>query len=294
MATFTGKRPSWGRGFFVDTDEHDGSIRLAQRTDTHFKLESQIRYDGATGLEGRNPQLSASSDRILRNLHPNDLTDTDLASIPAPMRWWINTYGRHTPAALIHDRFIGLPEGLPSSLVEDGIEEYHIDRYFRFMLGDAGIPFTDRWIMWSAVALRTRWKSTRRRRILLVLWFALALVGLAGFIVAAIGGNTSAAWIFAVAPLPASFLFWGKQWGAGLVVAYIVFPLLLAPVSIAVALLAPFYVMRKRFSRALERAARRVFGDRIEPAYYADEEEPPIVELALSGDLRVDGGVQSA
>ena len=139
MAYFSGTCPQWGPGFHIDADANDGRIRLAQCGRKTFALESTIRYSGTTGLE--DVGLPPASLEELREVTPADLPETDLASIPPPMRWWVNSYGVHTPAAIIHDRFIGgdLPEG---------VTEQHIDRYFRFMLADAGVTIGKRWIMW--------------------------------------------------------------------------------------------------------------------------------------------------
>ncbi|NNE95055.1 MAG: DUF1353 domain-containing protein, partial [Acidimicrobiales bacterium] len=254
--------------FSVDEGENEGFIRLAQTTDTHFKLESRITYGGATGLEDRKPPLSDASWKLLRNLEPADLENTDLASIPAPMRWWVNTYGRHTAAALIHDRFIGIPEGLPQPLKDDGLGEEHIDRYFRFMLADSGIEFIPRWIMWSAVALRTRFMRGGGRRLMLIAWFLAALGGFVGLLWALRAGEPAWIAVFSFAPWPAAAL-WGRQWGAGMVASYVVFPFLLIPIALAILFLLPFYGVQRLFGRWLERMARRAFKG-LEPSYYTD------------------------
>jgi len=260
--------PLWGRHFSIDDGRHDGVIRLAQLSADHFTLESTVTYNGATGLEHREPPLSDESWALLRTVTPEDLQETDLASIPAPMRWWINTYGRHTAAALIHDRFIGLPDGLPEPLTRDGLGEEHIDRYFRFMLGDAGIGFIERWVMWSAVALRTRWKNGWVRKAQLVVWAAVALVGLACFVRSAVVGDLPWMAASAVAPLPASALLWRKQWGAGVVASYVVFPFILVPVAVALALVQPLYLLQVGLGQRIESIARLVWKEAIEPSYY--------------------------
>ena len=273
MAIFQGGVPVWGNHFGIDVDkeDRDGFIRLAQTSDTHFQLESVIDYGGATGLEGREMPLSEEAWASLRRLTPDDLDHTDLASVPAPMRWWINTYGRHTPAALIHDRFIGLPDGLPPELTAAGLGEEHIDRYFRYMLGDAGIEFIQRWVMWSAVALRTRWMAGGQRRIGLMVWFVLALAGTVGGIWSAASQSWLTLVAFAIAPWPAALLLWGRQWGAGVWASYVVFPLVLIPVTLAIVALFPFYLLQRFLGRSLERLARKLFKNAIEPSYYSDE-----------------------
>lgn len=231
MAQFGGTRADWGPGFVIDEGANDGRIRLAQRGRVTFALESTIDYIGTTGLE--NLDLSAEAIATLRHVGPEDLPETDLASIPPPMRWWVNTYGVHTPAALIHDRFTG-------GTLPDGVTEQHIDRYFRFMLADSGVRIGKRWIMWAAVAFRTRWASGGAKRISLILWFVLAAIGTAGSVIAAVHG---AWWIVFVAvgivPMIASAL-WQQQFAAGIIAAYFVFPLLLLPLAAAFVLLSVF------------------------------------------------------
>ncbi len=243
MAIFGGQRPVWGKGFSIDRGERDGYIRLAQKGRVAFQLESVIEYGGTTGLEHLGLTDAAWSQ--LRRLDPSDLDDTDLASIPPPMRWWVNTYGVHTPAALIHDRFIG-------GTLPGGVTEQHIDRYFRFMLDDAGLPIGKRWIMWSAVALRTRWKSGGAKAWSVVLWLVLALGGFSGMIWAAATGHT---WIAAVLVFPVPVLaatLWWKQFGAGVIAAYVVLPFLVVPMLLSVVLLLPFWALEKLASRILE------------------------------------------
>ncbi len=243
MAHFGGNRPVWGKGFVIDGGRGDGNIRLAQKGRATFQLESRIDYHGDTGLDALG--LTNEAELLLRRLDPADLPNTDLASIPAPMRWWVNTYGVHTPAALIHDRFIG--GELPSDVTEQ-----HIDRYFRFMLRDSGVLIGKRWIMWSAVALRTRWKSGGVRTWLTAIWIVLALTGFTGTVWALITGQF---WLAATLTFPTPVIaasLWGRQFGAGLIAAYIVLPWLVIPMALSLMLLSPFWLVEKLAGQILE------------------------------------------
>ncbi|MGH1491646.1 MAG: DUF1353 domain-containing protein [Acidimicrobiales bacterium] len=233
MAVNSGNSPKWGKSFLIDDGAGDGFIRLAQRSRKSFKLESRLEYLGQTGLEHLN--LDAATMRTLRTLDPDDLQDTDLASIPRPIRWWANTYGIHTPAALIHDRFIG-------GEIPEGVTEQHIDRYFRFMLEDNGVRYIKRWIMWSATALRTRFAAGGWRRISVILWALLATAGV-GYIGFALA--TGQWLIAALLAFPAPVIFsslWGKQFGAGIVAAYAIVPWLLPPVIVSLVFLGMYAV----------------------------------------------------
>lgn len=97
---------------------------------------------------------------------------TDLASVPGPTRWFLGAYGEHTPAVLIHDWLIPTPEGL------DGMTDAYADRYMRFMLKEAGIRWLKRWVMWAAVALRTRLAAGGGRRLSVIVWIVAAIVGM--------------------------------------------------------------------------------------------------------------------
>lgn len=233
MAVFSSDRPKWGDSFIIDDGAGDGFIRLAQTGRNSFRLESSIEYAGETGLEERGLDVAAL--KMLRRLDPSDLDETDLASIPAPMRWWVNTYGVHTPPALIHDRFIG-------GELPNGVTEADVDRYFRFMLKDSGVRFLKRWIMWSATALRTRALGGGRKTASVVLWALLAILGTAGFVVSAATGQWLLAAVLGVAAPAVMSSLWGKQFGAGLVAAWLVVPWLVPPLLVT-SLFLLFYVV---------------------------------------------------
>lgn len=235
----------WGEGFVIDDGIGDGSIRLAQIGRVAFRLESSIRYNGNTGLGGMG--LPEESIEVLRQVTPADVPETDLASIPAPMRWWINSYGAHTPAAIIHDRFIG-------STLPAGVSEWQIDRYFRFMLADTGVRVIKRWIMWAAVALRTRWATKGAIRTALLVWFLVAISGTVMSIVALTQRDGAKLALYAVLlPLPAAGL-WGRQAGAGLIAAYLIFPFLIVPMLASLVMLLPFWLGEIALSKFLEPA----------------------------------------
>ena len=157
-----------------------------------------------------------------RTFTPTDENPTDLASVPRYMRWFETSYGAHTLAAIIHDNLIGkTPNGAP--LHDDTLA----DRFFREMMRSAGVPWLKRWIMWSAVALRTRWAVGGIRRLSVLAWLALSAAGITSFAWAV--GSAALGWsapvetwalllVALVLPFAAAAL-WGKQYGAGIVAA---------------------------------------------------------------------------
>lgn len=172
-------------GFQVDDPR--GNVGLVQITETDFLLTTGIRFqsrDVEADLERilkRHGRTAAEIDQMIADatsLAPSE-TPTNLASIPQFMQWFERPYGIHTLAALIHDDLIvETPNG--GALGSDTLA----DRYFRKMLQACGTPWTKRWIMWGAVALRSRWAADGLRRFSLLAWVAFALTGITSFAVA--------------------------------------------------------------------------------------------------------------
>jgi Protein of unknown function (DUF1353) len=151
----------WASSFQIEGDPSD-HIVLKQMDGNAFTLGSTITYIGKeTGLEGK---LDPVIIDVLRWVSPERLPETDLASVPLPLRWLASNYGIHTPAAVIHNWMID------EEPVVGGLIPQYADRYFRFMLRDLGVRLIRRWMMWAAVALRTRWKTGARNQVSLSLW----------------------------------------------------------------------------------------------------------------------------
>jgi hypothetical protein len=99
------------------------------------------------------------------------------------------------------------------------MRDEYADRYFRFMLEALGVKWLRRWMMWAAVALRTRWCAGNRQKALLALWVAAALAGIAAAVVGLVVQNWLVVGLASVAPFVFSLL-WQRQYGAGLVASY--------------------------------------------------------------------------
>ncbi len=238
-------------GFTISSPSRDGSVDLTQVDDRWFRLRSTITYNGDVGISGLEPSDIAA----IRTVDNASLGRTDLASVPAPFRWWVNSYGIHTPAALIHDRLIGdPPEG--SEPRPESITDQQVDAYFRSMLKTLGVPFFRRWLMWAAVALRTRLQTGTRRRLLMVTWIVLAASGTIGASIALLSREWGQFVVYAAAAAPASLL-WGRQFGAGLIIAYVGVPFLLGPAAIAIPSIGLYAVLEssgKLISRQIRHA----------------------------------------
>lgn len=216
-------------GFVVD--DPAGHVGVIQLDEKNFRVINGFRFDDADierdlieklVATGRSDVDARRAVDDARTFTPRDENPTDMASIPRFMRWFENPYGLHTLAAIIHDELIG-DEANGGELGSDTLS----DRFFRRMMGAAGVPWLKRWIMWAAVALRSRFAAGGRRRVYLVLWLCLATTGIGSFVVAS--GTVVFDWswapdawiLFTVAlVLPfASAPLWGEQYGAGFVAA---------------------------------------------------------------------------
>lgn len=73
--------------------------------------------------------------------------ETDFASVPRPLVWFLPRTGLWTLAAILHDWLWreDCPRGRCSWR--------HADRLFREAMQDLGVPLLRRWVMWSAVRL---------------------------------------------------------------------------------------------------------------------------------------------
>ena len=208
-----------------------GEVGLIQIDDKQFVVESPFRFSDDAVIElltnrlergGRSAEQARAAVEDGRTFTPTTENPTDLASIPQYMRWFESSYGPHTLAAILHDDLIAdAPNSGP--LGDDTLS----DLFFREMMKSAGVPWLKRWIMWSAVALRTRWAVGGWRRLSVLVWLLLATGGITLFVwgvgSAARGWSSPVdAWavllVAAVLPLVAA-LFWGEQYGAGLVAA---------------------------------------------------------------------------
>jgi len=223
------KPPPWKSAFTVETPavaatNHD-AIWLAQVSRDKFDLHSTIHYRGDTGLDKFN--LSEETNTFIRSVGPDPHDPTDLASVPGPLRWFMNSYGAHTPAALIHDRLIGNKARPPE------LTDQMADRYFRFMLESVNVSWLSRWIMWAGIALRSRFATSWFCKLALGLWVILAFCGMASLAVAIIRPSWILFGIAIVLPFVAALLL-GPAYRAGLVAA-LVAPWLLPPSVLAAA-----------------------------------------------------------
>ncbi len=208
-----------------------GEVGLIQINKSQFLVTKEFRFSEIAVTKMLTDRLvsdgesTADAERAVedaRTFTPTTENPTDMASIPLFMRWFENTYGAHTLAAIIHDQLI-VDEPNAGALGSDTLS----DRFFREMMRSAGVPWLKRWIMWAAVAIRSRWAAGGIRRLSVCVWIVLAITGIGSFVNAA--GSAWFGWsrpfdvwlllVIAVLLPIVSAPLWGRQFGASLVAA---------------------------------------------------------------------------
>lgn len=112
--------------------------RLRVRADDreYFRLHRTITYQWVDAKKGTTHTLVSP---------PGPRFETDLASVPQLLTWLVPKSGRHLPAALVHDAAVRNPD----------VDRFEADRVFRDGMGDLDVGLVRRWIMWTAVSLKT-------------------------------------------------------------------------------------------------------------------------------------------
>ncbi len=186
------------------------------------------------------------------------LPHSDFASVPPFLSWFVSRYGRHTPAALVHDQ-----------LVRDGMaqaERVEADQAFLSMMRSCDVPPVRAHVMWAAVTLATRWVRWPTR-LLLLAWGLAAAAGLV-----TLGAGIAARepiWcvLALLAPTPASLL-WGRQARAGLVAGYALPPVVL-PALASIAGYAVYWLVEEGFRRLRSLPPNRDVHDHPAPVPFA-------------------------
>lgn len=153
---------------------------------------------------------------------------TDLASVPRVFTWLVPRSGDFLPAVVLHDALI-----TPGDYLGPRIDRTEADLIFRQAMIDLGTGRVRAWLMWSAAATTTMWRSGQwSRRVALVLLLgvvtvlgALATVDLLDLAVLLPWMGERELWVelaagalFAVL-VPALLSFtWGEQRLAGLII----------------------------------------------------------------------------
>jgi hypothetical protein len=183
---------------FVDLANHTPArFVLEQVEDDQFRLKVPFRYHPPGG-----PDIDVT---------PQALGDTDLASVPIFMSWFVSRHGRHTPAALVHDQLV--TDTMPAK------QRAAADRIFLQAMDALDVPPVRSRVTWAAVALATRWHTTPWGRLAILAWGLASAVGTALLIY---GLASWTLWLIAatlLGPLLGAGL-WGRQFWAGVIAGY--------------------------------------------------------------------------
>jgi hypothetical protein len=208
--------PFWGEDstpFAADGGGQPCDVVLKQVDDNNFALQKRLLVKAPAGM-GDMP----SSTLVIE---PAWLDHCDLASIPGVVGWFARRHGRHTPASLVHDLLIVSKNSPlhPDVPAEWRLKPEQADVLFRELLLASGVPPVRSYLMWAAVAARTRWHGGTRRRATLILWGATAAVGSVALVVGAVNGSWPLVAAALVGPAVGAAL-WGGQYPAGVVAGY--------------------------------------------------------------------------
>ncbi len=216
-------------GFEVFGPDSRGRVPLNQYDDRHFYVGARFRFANDAvkarvvghlrkiGVFDDDGQRAEAFDLAAEYPLPDDGSDgdgTDLASVPRPLRWLLDSYGMHTLAAVLHDKLI-VRQRNDGALKSDVVA----DRFFREMLHACGVPLFLRWTAWSAVALRTRWAAGGWKKLKVVLWGLASLAGMGGTVAFVAQGHPVWAVLYGVGLLGVAGALWGRQWGAAIFAA---------------------------------------------------------------------------
>ena len=193
---------------FTDLDG-DGPARFAleQVDDVAFRLLVPFRW--------RSPDGTAVA------VTPERLGVTDLATIQTSLTWFVTRYGRHTPAALLHDQLV--------REASTTAERSRADRAFGQAMADLGVPPVRRLVMSSAVTLATRWAAGGWSRRGVAVWGAVSAAGMALLVHGLVARRRGEVVVALVGPVAAAPL-WGRDAAIGIVGGYAVW-LLVVPTA---------------------------------------------------------------
>ena len=99
--------------------------------------------------------------------------ETDFASVPRPLVWFLPRYGRYTKAAIVHDYL--WRKAVPAG----EITRREADAIFRRAMRQLEVAFLRRWLMWSAVRWGALSKKDGRKDWLKDAWRIIPLTALA-------------------------------------------------------------------------------------------------------------------
>lgn len=199
------------RGEDGEPSQQPARLSLTQIADTFFRVGDSLAF--------RRQRVDADAPSRWVVVEPSDFKQsrTDLTSVPASLTWFVPKYGRHTPAALVHDGLLDRATEDFGDDLDKALEAYEeADTIFREALRSLGVPPLRRTLMWSAVCFGTRLRTAGRPRRMIQLWLLSFLVGIVALGFGIARGDALLIGMALAGPFPASLL-WGRQRKAAMV-----------------------------------------------------------------------------
>ena len=159
-------------GRFFDGEEGPGSemrIVLSREYTTADELWKMVHQIGYDDREKGLLRVPADRETFL----------TDMTSVPHVFTWLVPRTGTHLPAALVHDGLIS--DGGDPTHLGSPVTSIEADRVFRSAMFDLGTPFLRRWIVWTAVTLRSV-KTVRPVGLAAAMYATLAAIAVLGYV----------------------------------------------------------------------------------------------------------------
>lgn len=138
-------------------------VRLRLVSPTRFQLDTPFAYVTSDGTRIELPAASPAAP---------DAGLSDLASVPSFFWGLIGSYGRHTPAALVHDY---LTKSATSAADQDRADAIFLDALRDPSLAPNRTPVLRAWLLWTGVSLR-RYAVWRPLRLVVAVLAAVALL----------------------------------------------------------------------------------------------------------------------
>lgn len=139
--------------FYALQSDTAARVVLEQTGPTTFTIVEPFRYVDAVSQE----------EYVVPDPRWGEQEETDLASVPGILLWFVPRYGNHTLPALLHDQLVDF------DLVEN---REKADRIFRDAMGEQGVHLLRRWLMWAAVSMATMTVGRRWLLVPIIAWVA--------------------------------------------------------------------------------------------------------------------------
>lgn len=187
---------------------------------------------------------------------------TDLASVPWFLSWFVSPYGRHTPAALVHDQLTPEVKGVPTYLPA----RRDADRVILQAMDSLDVPPVRSRIIWAATVLGTKWEDRPFGLLSLVLWFLLAVLGTYLLVT----GRWGVRPIFLFGPFVGALVWGRRDYWAGVVAGYGLFIVLLPGLAAVLAHYLVYWPMETAVRLVRAMMPRNRGKDLPKPVSYSD------------------------